>query len=229
MRAVFFKKNLPAVAVALSLLAALSCASDGDYSQQAKAFHAQYAKSREVDLIVRYNITPRINNLYLQECQHEPEDTTKIWAVYENYKADDPDERISPAKLRFALTPFHEAEGKRIIPEYQPAGEAGTTGIKGEAIRHLFEAIRAFQKLGLREVICGGQGATYLVREKFMLIHVAETAKTPESIKNIATKLDENWYYEISLEHQQEQRLRLVNVLREFWGSLQAQKTDTTK
>jgi hypothetical protein len=60
-----------------------------------------------------------------------------------------------------------------------------------------------------------------------MLIFVADAAKTPDSIKNIAAKLDENWYYEISFEHQAEQRRKLSTALREFWESLESQPADT--
>jgi hypothetical protein len=67
-----------------------------------------------------------------------------------------------------------------------------------------------------------------------MIVYIPEAAKAPTSVTNIAAKLDDNWYYEISLEHQQEQRLRLINVLREFLDSVQSreaesQQTDTTK
>jgi hypothetical protein len=201
-----------------------SCAGESDYPQQAKDFYSKYARSREVDWLVQYNLKPRANTLYLQECQRAPDDATKIWAIYENYAAD---EKITLANLKIALTPFADSGGMRIVPEYQAIAAADTAGVLGESILQARNAIRAFQKLGLREVICSGPNVTYLVHQKFMLIFVADAAKTPDSIKNIAAKLDENWYYEISFEHQAEQRRKLSTALREFWESLESQPADT--
>jgi hypothetical protein len=203
-----------------------SCAGAPDYPQQAQAFYAKHAKSREVDLLLHYNIKPRGNTLYIQECQPAPNDTVKTWAVYEN---DREKEKVELRKLRMALTPFRDAGIERRTPEYAAVSDTDTLGANGQALLHVRDAIRAFYRLEMQEIICGGQGVVYLVQKKFMLIYVAKPEQAPESIKNIATKLDENWYYEISLEHQQEQGLRLINVLREFLASVQAQKTDTAK
>lgn len=202
------------------------CAVESDYPQQAKAFYSKYAKSREVDLLIHYNIKPRNRRLYFQECKFAPEDTTKTWAIFE---ADDPEAKIELSRLKIALAPFRDSGFERVALDYAAVSDADTLGANGQAIVHVRDAIRAFYRLGMQEVICTGEGVVYLVQEKFMLIHIAEAGRTPESIKNVATKLDENWYYEISLEHQQEQRLKLVNVLREFWSSLRTQQTDTTK
>jgi hypothetical protein len=132
------------------------------------------------------------------------------------------------SKLKIALAPFRDSGFERMTLDYAVVSDADTLGENGQALLHVRDAIRAFYRLGMQEVICTGEGVVYLVQKKFMLIHIAEAGQTPESIKNVATKLDENWYYEISLEHQQEQRLRLINVLKEFWGSQQAQPADTT-
>jgi len=172
-----------------------------------------------MSLLVRYNLKLRQNNLYIHNCQPAPGDTAKTWAIYENYRAD---EKLDLAQMKIAVTPFTDAGGKRIIPEYRTAID--TTGVEGKNMLQIRAVIRAFQKLSLREVICAGPEVTYLVHKKFMLIFVFDAAKTPESIKNIATKLDENWYYQISFEHQDEQRRKLGTVLREFFDSVQAQK-----
>jgi len=206
-----------------------SCTGDSDYPQKAQEFYAQHARSREVGLLIHYNINPRGNKLYLQECRFTPEDTVKTWAIYENYRGDEPDAKIEMRHIKIAQTPFDDSGISRMAPEYETASEADTTGNTGQALLHVRDAIRAFHQLGLREVVCGGQGVVYLVHKEFMLIYVAEADKTPESIKNIAAKLDENWYYEISLSHQEAERLRLINVLREFWGTVQSQQVDTTK
>jgi len=205
------------------------CAEEIDYHQQAKAFYAKDAGSREVDLLIHYNIKPRGNKLYIQECRLTPEDSVKTWAIYENDPENDSPAKIEFNKLRMALTRFVDSNIERLTPEYETVSDADTLGVKAQALLHLRDAIRAFYQLEMREVICAGQGVVYLVQSQFMLIHVAGADQTPESIKNTATKLDENWYYEISLDHQQEQRLRLTNVLREFWSSLQAQQADTVK
>jgi hypothetical protein len=214
------------------LISSLGCSTELDYPQKAQEFYSRYAKSREVGLLIHYNINPRGNKLYLQECRlrpsgFAPEDTVKTWAIYENYRGDDPGAKIDMRHIKIALTPFDDAGINRMAPEYETASEADTTGNRGEALLRVRDSIRAFQQLGLREVVCGGQGVVYLVHKEFMLIYVAEADKTPESIKNIAAKLDDNWYYEISLAHQEAERLRLINVLREFWGT--AQQADTTK
>jgi len=211
------------------LISSLGCSTELDYPQKAEEFYAQHARSREVGLLVHYNINPRGNKLYLQECRFAPEDTVKIWAIYENYRGDDPDAEIEWRHIKIAQTPFDDSGMSRMAPEYEAASEADTTGNNGQALLHVRDTIRAFHQLGLREVVCGGQGVVYLVHKEFMLIYVAEADKTPESIKNIAAKLDENWYYEISLAHQEAERLRLINVLREFWGTVQSQQADTSK
>lgn len=223
MIALFKKKNLYC---RCALLVALffACAGESDYPQLAKEFYSQYARSRAVAALIHYNIKFREEDLYIHECQPTPEDTVKTWAVYERYL---PGAEFDLAKLEVAQTPFRDAGGRRIIPEYQPLQPADTTGVAGKSILRLREAMRAFQQLGLREVICGGPNVTYLVRPKFMLIFVADSSQTPESIKNIATRLDGNWYYEISFAHQDEQRRRLLPFLREFFESLQSQKSKT--
>ncbi|MDZ7369368.1 MAG: hypothetical protein ONB43_26455 [candidate division KSB1 bacterium] len=213
------------------LISSLGCSTELDYPQKAREFYARYAKSREVALLIHYNINPRGNKLYLQECglrfMRAPEDTMKTWAIYENYRDDDPQAKIEMRHIKIAQTPFDDSGRRGMTPAYETASEVDTTGNRGEALLHVRDTIRAFHQLGLREVVCGGQNVVYLVHKEFMLIYVAEADQTPESIKNIAAKLDENWYYEISLEHQEAQRLRLINVLREFWGTLQ--QADTTK
>jgi len=211
------------------LLTFLSCTEELEYPEQAKAFHAQYAGSREIDLLLRYGVKLRNRTLYLQECERTPDDSVKIWAIYENYPLDEASAEIKLTNLKIAFTPFDDPRGGRIIPEYETINFADTTGSTGRTAWQIREIIRAFNRLGMREVICGGQGVVYLVQPKFMLIHVADPAKAPDSIKNIATKLDENWYFEISFEHQDEQRRKLSTALREFRESLQSQKNDTTK
>jgi hypothetical protein len=211
-------------------LSILSCAGEVDYHQKAKAFHAQYAKSREVNLLSHYEIKRREDNLYLQECQRSPEDSLKSWVIYERGGAEDAETRIELSRLQIAVTPFPDLEsGKRGFPEYESVSEADTAGTRRELVLHLREVIRAFRRLGLQEVICGGRDVVYFVQREFMMIYVPEANKAPASVVNIATKLDDNWYYEISLEHQETQRLRLINVLREFWGSVQSQQADTTR
>ncbi|MGH7457212.1 MAG: hypothetical protein ACRENG_38035 [bacterium] len=213
----------------ISLTAVLGCAEEKDYHQKAKDFFAQYAKSREVDLLFHYDLKRRNEGLYLQTCQRVPEDSAKIWAFYESNNGDDPGANIEIAKLKIAVTPFPDlATGKRVIPQYEPVREADTTGARRELISHLQEVIRAFHRLGLQEVICASD-VIYLVHKEFMMIYIPEAGKAPASVTNIATMLDDNWYYEISLEHQQEQRLRLINVLREFLDSAKAQQADTVK
>ena len=208
----------------LLLLAILSCAEELDYPEQAKAFHAKYAGSREIDLLLRYGIKLRNRTLYLQECQTTPEDPIKTWAICENYPLDEASAEIELNNLQIAFTPFDDPRGGRIIPEYETIGFTDTTGSNGQAVLRIRETIRAFRRLGMREVICGGQSVVYLVQPKFMLIHVADAAKVPEGIKNVATKLDENWYFEISFELQDEQRRKLSAALREFWENAQLQK-----
>jgi hypothetical protein len=218
--------------VIVLLISSWGCSTELDYPQKAQEFYSRYAKSREVGLLIHYNINPRGNKLYLQECRLRPSgftpaDTVKTWAIYENYRGEDRDAKIEMRHIKIAQTPFDDSGMSRMTPEYEAASEADTTGTKEQALLHVRDAIRAFHQLGLREVVCGGQGVVYLVHKEFMLIYVAEADKTPESIKNIAAKLDENWYYEISLAHQEAERLRLINVLREFWGTVQ--QADTSK
>jgi hypothetical protein len=209
------------------LISSWSCSTELDYPKKAQEFYSRYARSREVGLLIHYNINPRGNKLYLQTCRFTPTDTVKTWAIYENYRGEDRDAKIEMRHIKIAQTPFDDSGMSRMTPAYVMASETDTTGNRGEALLHVRNAIRAFHQLGLREVVCGGQGVVYLVQKEFMLIYVAEADKTPESIKNIAAKLDENWYYEISLAHQEAERLRLINVLREFWGTVQ--QADTTK
>ncbi|MGH7597311.1 MAG: hypothetical protein ACREOI_13235 [bacterium] len=219
----FCKKNV-LFGLLIALAASFGCAEEKDYHQQAKEFYAQYDKSREADLLFHYQIKRRNEGLYLQTCQRAPEDSVKIWAFY----GGDNLEYIEIAKLKIAVTPFPDlATGKRVIPEYEPVHEADTTGTRRELILRLREVIHAFHRLGLQEVICASD-VTYLVQKEFMMVYIPEAAQAPASVTNIATKLDENWYYEISLEHQQEQRLRLINVLREFLDSTKTQQADTT-
>jgi hypothetical protein len=206
------------------LLTILSCAEELDYPEQAKAFHAKYAKSREMNLLLRYGVKRRNRTLYLQECEPTPDDSVKTWAIYENYPLDDAGAKIELTDLKIAFTPFDDPRGGRIIPEYETIGFTDTTGGTGQTALQICEAIHAFNRLGMREVICGGQGVVYFVQPKFMLIHVADSAKVPEGIKNVATKLDENWYFEISFEHQDEQRRKLGPALREFLQTVQEQK-----
>ncbi len=222
-------KKAALFALMISLVAVFGCAEEKDYHQKAKEFYVKYAKSREVDLLFHYDLKRRNEGLYLQACQRAPEDSAKIWAFYESNDGDEPGANIEIAKLKIAVTPFPDlATGKRIIPEYEPVREADTTGTRRELILRLREVIRAFHRLGLQEVICASD-VTYLVQKKFMMVYIPEAGKAPASVTNIATKLDENWYYEISLEHQQEQRLRLINILHELWGSVQSQQADTVK
>lgn len=222
-------KKAALFALMISLVAVFGCAEEKDYHQKAKEFYVKYAKSREVDLLFHYDLKRRNEGLYLQACQRAPEDSAKIWAFYESNDGDEPGANIEIAKLKIAVTPFPDlATGKRIIPEYEPVREADTTGTRRELILRLREVIRAFHRLGLQEVICASD-VTYLVQKEFMMVYIPEAGKAPASVTNIATKLDENWYYEISLEHQQEQRLRLINILHELWGSVQSQQADTVK
>lgn len=218
----------------LLVLTMLSCTEELDYPEQAKAFHAKYAKSREIDLLMRYGVKLRGQTLYLQECERTPDDSIKTWAIFDNYPLGHSSAKIELTSLKIAFTPFAEARGGRIIPEYEAMSFADTTGENGQAVLQIRETIRAFHQLGMREVICGGQGVVYLVQPKFMLIHVADAAKVPEGIKNVATKLDENWFFEISFELQDEQRRKLSTALREFWQSVEEQKaqqqqTETNK
>lgn len=219
---IFFKKRIARFRLPLLVMLFLSCTGETDYPQLAKEFYVQYAKSRAVAALIHYNIKFREQDLYIHECQPTPDDTVKTWAVYENYL---PDEKFELAKLEVAQTPFSDASGRRIIPEYQTLQLADTAGAGGKSILRLRDAVQAFRQLGLSEVICGGPYVTYLVRPKFMLIFVTDSSQTPESIKNIATRLDGNWYYEISFAHQDEQRRRLLPFLREFFESLQAKKS----
>jgi hypothetical protein len=225
----FTKKKTNFLCVLCAVVVNFGCA-DVDYHQQAKAFHAQYAKSREVKLLAHYEIKRREENLYLQECQRLPDDSIKSWAIYEGGNADEAETNIELSRLRIAVTPFPDLEsGKRVFPEYEKVNEADTSGTRRELVLHLREVIRAFHRLGLQEVICGGRDVVYFVQREFMIIYVPEADKAPVSVTNIATKLDDNWYYEISLEHQEAQRLKLINVLREFWSSVQSQQTDSVK
>jgi len=228
------KKSVVKILPMILWITLLSCAEELDYPEQAKAFHAQYAKSREIDLLLRHGIKLRNRTLYLQECERTPDDSVKTWAIYENYRLDEASAEIELTGLKIAFTPFDDPRGGRIIPEYETIAVADTAGSAGRAAWQIREIIGAFNRLGMREVICGGQGVLYLVQPKFMLIHVADAATVPEGIKNVATKLDDNWYFEISFEHQDEQRRKLSTALREFWQSAQEQKaqqqqTETNK
>ncbi len=220
-----FSKKIALFGLMISLMTVFGCAEEKDYHQKAKEFYANYARSREVDWLFHYEIKQRHEGLYVQTCQRAPEDSAKIWAFYggDNWDA------IEIAKFKIAITPFPDlATGKRSIPEYAPVVEADTTGARRELILQLWKVIRAFHRLGLQEVICASD-VTYFVQKEFMMVYIPEAGKAPASVANIATKLDDNWYYEISLEHQQEQRLRLINVMREFLDSVQSQQADTTK
>ncbi len=176
--------------------------------------------------LLDYEIRLRDRTLYLQACKQTPDDSVKTWAIYENYRFDEAGAEIELARLKIAFTPFEDPHGRRIIPEYETIALSDTAG---QAALQIREAIRAFNRLGMREVICGGQGVVYLVQPSFMLIHVADTAKVPVGIKNVATSLDENWYFEISFELQEAERRKLSTVLREFWESVEKQKAQQQK
>ena len=227
------RKRVFKISLLLSLTI-LNCADEAEYPEQARKFYTQYAQSPEIARLLRYGIKLRNRTLYLQACQPTPVDSIKIWAVYENYPRDHAIAEIELVNLKIAFTPFADSRGGRIIPEYETIAVADTAGSAGQTVLQIREIIRAFNRLGMREVICGGQGVVYLVQPKFMLIHAADPAKAPASIKNIAAQLDENWYFEISLEHQDEERHKLSAVLRELWQSAQEQKaqqqqTETNK
>jgi hypothetical protein len=213
-----------------SILSILSCAGEVDYHQKAKAFHARYAKSPEIELLSHYEIKRREDNLYLQKCQRAADDSLKNWAIYERGGTEDAEASLELSRLQVAITLFPDLEsGKRVFPEYERVSAADTAGKRYEIILHVQEVIRAFHRLGLQEVICAGRDVVYFVQSEFMMIYIPAADKVPASVANIATKLDSNWYYQISLAYQQEQRLKLINVLREFWGSLQSQQADTGK
>lgn len=211
------------------LLIAANCSGELDYPEQARAFYAQHAQSPDMGRLLHYGIRLRQQTLYLQECESAPGDSVKTWAIYENYPRDEASAEIELTNLKIAFTPFEDPRGGRIVPEYETIAIADTAGSAGQAVLQIREIIRAFNRLGMREVICGGSGVVYLVQPQFMLIHVADAAQVPEGIKNVATKLDENWYFEISFELQDAERRKLSTVLREFLESVQAQKTDTTQ
>ncbi len=221
---ILLKRKPFAIGLAVVFLSVFGCANEPDYPQKAKAFYAQYAGSRELDLLVHYNIKRRADKLYIQACQPLPDDATKIRAIYGSYNADDPDEKIELAKLKIAFTTWDGAGS--VVPEYETVNAADTASSKGRLILHLREAVSAFHKLGMREVICAGPEVVYLVQKEFMLIYVPEAGKAPASIKNVATKLDENWYYEISLEHQEEQGRRLDVIIRELWNSAESKSPE---
>jgi hypothetical protein len=211
------------------LMAVCSCVDETGYQKNAQSFYAKYAKSREVDLLFHYDIKRRDDNLYLQACQRSPDDTAKIWAIYSSDDGSDPDAKIALSKLKIALTPFTTFEaGKRIVPEYEQVQEADTTGARREIILQLREVIRAFHRLGLREVICGGQDIVYLIEKDFMMVYAPDTTRVPESVKNIATRLDANWYYQVSFEYQEAQGRRLDVLLRDLWKSAES-KGDSIK
>jgi len=218
------KKRVVKIPPMILWVTLLSCAEELDYPEQAKAFHAQYARSREIELLLQYGVKLRNQTLYLQKCERTLDDSVKTWAIYKNYPLDEANAEIELTNLKIAFTPFDDPRGGRIIPEYETIDFADTTGGNGQAVLQIRETTRAFHRLKMREVICGGQGVVYLVQPKFMLIHVADAAKVPEGIRNVATKLDENWYFEISFEHQDEQRRKLSTTLREFLQSVQEQK-----
>lgn len=216
------RKRVFKILLLISLLASANCAGELDYPEQAKKFYAQYAQSPEIARLLHYGIRRRERTLYLQACERAPDDSVKTWAIYENYPVDDAEAEIELTNLKIALTPFENPAGGRIVPEYETI--ADTTGKAGQAALQIRETIRAFNRLGMREVICGGQGVVYLVQPAFMLIHVADAAQTPEVIRNVATKLDENWYFEISFERQDAERRKLSTALRELWENAQKQK-----
>ncbi|MCI0696384.1 hypothetical protein L0337_30820 [candidate division KSB1 bacterium] len=205
-----------------------SCVDETGYQKNAQAFYEKYRKRPEVDLLFHYDIKPRGNALYLQACQRSPSDTAKIWAIYQSENLNEPEAKIELAKLKIAITPFPEPNaGKRIFPEYEPVRDADTTGARRDVILHVCEVIRAFHRLGLREVICGGRDIIYLVEKDFMMVYAPDTSRVPESVKNIATKLDANWYYQISFEHREAQERRLDVMLRDLWKSAES-KSDSS-
>jgi hypothetical protein len=208
----------------LALLSAVfSCADEAGYQKKAQTFYEKYAKSREADLLFHYDIKLRGEALYLQACQRSPDDTAKIWAIYPSEIIGEPEAKIDLAKLQIAVTPFPESNtGKRIFPEYEAVRDADTTGARRDVILHVREVIRAFHRLGLREVICGGQNIVYLVEKDFMMVYAADSSRVPESVKNIAAKLDANWYYQISFEHGEAQRRRIDVMLRDLWKSAES-------
>jgi hypothetical protein len=204
-------------------LSVLSCVDETGYQRHAQAFYAKYAKSREADLLFHYDIKRHGDNLYLQACQRSPDDTAKIWAIYPSANLDEPEAKIELTKLKIAVTPFPAPDAeKRIFPEYEPVRAADTTGARREVILRVCEVIRAFQRLGLREVICGGQNIAYLVEKDFMMVYAPDSSRVPESVKNIAAKLDANWYYQISFEHREAQERRIDVMLRDLWKSAES-------
>lgn len=222
----FPKKNFFFISVICTLLAIFGCVDETGYQKDAQAFFEKYAKSSEVDLLFHYDIKPRGNVLYLQACQRSPNDTAKIWAIYQSENVDEPEAKIELAKLKIAITPFSEPNaGKRFFPEYEPVRDADTTGARQDVILHVCEVIRAFHRLGLREVICGGQDIAYLVEKDFMMVYAPDTSRVPESVKNIAAKLDANWYYQISFEHRETQERRIDVMLRDLWKSAESRET----
>ncbi len=223
---VSFKRKTCFIGSMILLIAVFSCADETGYQINAQAFYEKYAKSREVNLLFHYDIKRRDNNLYLQACQRSPDDTAKIWAIYPSENIDEPKAKIELAKLKIAITPFPEPNtGKRVFPEYELVRDADTTGARREVILHMCEVIRAFHRLGLREVICGGQDIVYLVEKDFMMVYAPDTSRVPESVKNIATRLDANWYYQVSFEYQEAQDRRLDVLLRDLWKSAESRET----
>lgn len=223
----FLKKQFFPVSAISSLMFIFSCANETGYQKNAQAFYAKYAKSREVDLLFNYDIKRRDDKLYLQACQRSPDDTTKIWAIYQSEDGSDADAKFALSKLQIALTPFTALEGKRIIPEYEQVHAADTTGARREVILQLREVIRAFYRFGLREVICGGQGIVYLVEKDFMMVYAPDSSRVPASVKNIAARLDANWYYQISFEHREAQERRIDVMLRDLWKSAESRETQS--
>jgi hypothetical protein len=207
----------------IGFLAFLGCADETGYQKNAQTFYEKYAKSREADLLFHYDIKPRREALYLQACQRSPDDSVKIWAIYQSANMGAPEAKIELSKLKIAITPFAALEaGKRIIPEYEQVQEADTAGARREVILQLREVIRAFHRLSLREVICGGRDIVYLVEKDFMMVYAPDSSRVPESVKNIAAKLDANWYYQISFEHREAQERRIDVMLRDLWRSAES-------
>jgi hypothetical protein len=224
---VSFKRKNFFSSSAIVLLSVFSCVDETGYQEKARAFYEKYGKRPEIDLLYRYDIKPRGEALYLQACQRSPDDTAKIWAIYQSDDGSRPEAKIAVSKLKIAITPFAVFEaGKRIFPEYQQVQEADTAGTRREAILQLLEVIRAFHRLGLREVICGGQDIVYLVERDFMMVYAPDSSRVPESVKNIATRLDANWYYQVSFEYQEAQGRRIDVLFRDLWRSAQS-KSDS--
>lgn len=232
---VLFKRKTFFISSTIVFLSVFSCVDETGYQESAQAFYQRYAKRPEVDLLFHYDIKPRGGALYLQACQRSPNDSVKIWAIYQSENLDAPEAKIELAKLKIALTPFPEPNAaKRIFPEYELVRDADTTGARREVILQVCEVIRAFHRLGLREVICGGQDIVYLIEKDFMMVYAPDSSRVPESVKNIAAKLDANWYYQISFEHREAQERRIDLLLRDLWKSAesretQSQPSDTSK